>query len=231
MLKCNCFMTVWLNVFCLHEAWLMLTESKIIRKMWLLKNLLSSQYYWRRMNITDCGSCGKSRTEKGFFFHQWLGDLYTWLSLTLMGVICLIFYEPDVKLMAVFPLSLVGCGSTAKCTNEFCWNIGASRLRISTCFIHSCNKKCCVNAREYELRVLILQSALICVHFGASTQQTAEMPEPACNELVWAGTVICPAAWGDLLFIDLSGSRCNGICGLDQVVGELQCHAMLWSHQ
>lgn len=146
MLKCNCLMTVWLNIFCLHEAWLMLTESKIIRKTWLLKNLLSSQCYWRRMNITDCGSCVKSRTEKGFFLHQWLGDLYTWLSLTLMGVICLIFYEPDVKLMAVFPLSLVGCGSATKCTNEFGWNIGAYRLRISTYFIHSYNKKCGVNA-------------------------------------------------------------------------------------
>lgn len=89
MLERNCFMTVWLNVFCLHEAWLVLTESKIIRKTWLLKNLLSSQCCWRRMNITDCGSCVKSRTEEGFFFHQRLGDLYTWLSLTLMGVIYL----------------------------------------------------------------------------------------------------------------------------------------------
>lgn len=145
MLKHNCFVTVWLNVFCLHESWHVLTESKIVRKMWLLKNLSSSQYCWRRMNTTGCGSCVKSRTEKGFFSHQRLGDLFTWLSLTLMGVICLIFYELDVKLIAMFLLSLVGCGSTTKCTNEFAWNIGDCWLRISTRFIHSYNKRCCVN--------------------------------------------------------------------------------------
>lgn len=109
--------------------------------MWLLETLLSSKCCWRSVNITDCGSCVKSRTEKGLFFHQWLGDLYARLSLTLMGLICLIFYDPDVKLMAVFPLSLVGCGSTTKCINEFVWNIGACRLRMSTCYIHISNKK------------------------------------------------------------------------------------------
>lgn len=172
MLKCNCFMTMWLNVSCLHEALLMLTESKIIRKMWLLKNLFSSQCCWRRMNITveGCGSSGKSRTGKGFFFHQWLGDLYTWLSLTLMGVICLIFYEPDVKLMAVFPLSLVGCGSTTKCTNEFCRNIGACRLRISTCFVHSCNKKMlCECLRVWAEGFNIAECADLCALWGIHT--------------------------------------------------------------
>lgn len=41
------------------------------------------------------------------------------------------------------------------------------------------------------------------------------MPEPVRNALVWAGAVICPAVRADLLFRDLSGSRCNGVCGPD----------------
>lgn len=69
------------------------------------------------------------------------------------------------------------------------------------------------------------------MQFGASTQQTAEKPEPARNELVWARAVICPAAWADLLFRGRRGSRCGGLCGPHHVAGERQCHAVLRSHQ
>lgn len=125
MLKCKFhdFM-----IRCILSTWSLthVDRKQNHQKYVLLRNILSSQSWWWRMNITDCGSCVKSGTEDGFCLR--LGDLYTWLSLTLMEVICLIFYEPDVKLMAVFPLSLVGCGSTSKCTNGFAWNISACRM-------------------------------------------------------------------------------------------------------
>lgn len=176
-------MTVCLKVFCLCKVWLVLTESKINRKAWLLENLFSSKCYWRTVNITGCVSPVKSRTEKGFFSHQRVGDWYTWLSLTLMGVICLIFYEPDVKLMAVFPLSLVGCRSTTKCTNEFVWNIGACRLRISTCFIHISNQKMhweCLRMWAGGFNIAVCWSVCTLGHL----RHRLEMPEPALSELV-----------------------------------------------
>lgn len=61
-------------------------------------------------------------------------------------------------------------------------------------------------------------------HCGASTWQTEEKPEPARNEVVWAGVIICPAAWADSLFRDLKWSSCNGVCGPDYRWGS--CSAM-----
>lgn len=66
-------------------------------------------------------------------------------------------------------------------------------------------------------------------HCGASTWQTEEKPEPARNELVWAGVIICPAARADSLFRDLNWSSCNGVCGPEYRMRELQCHAMLYT--
>lgn len=61
-------------------------------------------------------------------------------------------------------------------------------------------------------------------HCGASTWQTEEKPEPARNEVMWAGVIICPAAWADSLFRDLKWSSCNGVCGPDYRWGS--CSAM-----
>lgn len=66
-------------------------------------------------------------------------------------------------------------------------------------------------------------------HCGASMWQTEEKPEPARNELVWAGVIICPAARADSLFRDLNWSSCNGVCGPEYRMRELQCHAMLYT--
>lgn len=68
-------------------------------------------------------------------------------------------------------------------------------------------------------------------HCGASAWQTEEMPEPACNELLWSGAIICPAACAVSLFRELNWSRGNGVCGPDYRMREFQCHSILYFYQ